>query len=167
MVCLIIGEINQGKTQKILSVYNRKKQGDGFITRKLFKNNTFIGYEIVRLSTEKSVPFAYMRDYAPSEWDEIYKYGPYTFSRKAFTFAENIVDEIIKKRINPIFIDEVGPLELQGKGFFRTLKEVLNTEKDIYITVRDHCVDEVIKKFNIRKYDVIKLKNSNKGEIRD
>ena len=157
MVCLIIGEINQGKTKKILSVYNRKKQGDGFITRKLFKNNTFIGYEIVRLSTEKSVPFAYMGDYAPSEWDEIYKYGPYTFSRKALTFAENIVDEIIKKRINPVFIDEVGPLELQEKGFFSILKRILHLEKNIYITVRNHCFKEVIREFNIKKYKTIKL----------
>ena len=55
----------------------------------------------------------------------------------------------------PVFIDEIGPLELDGNGFFAGFKKILRTQRDVYITVRNHCVEDVINKFNIRNYTII------------
>ena len=156
MVYIIKGEINQGKTKEILSIYNRDKQGDGFVSKKIFINPTeFTGYEIVRLSTEEKMPLAYKSQYVPSHWDEIYRRGPFSFSKAAFVFAEHIIDDIIDRHINPVYIDEIGPLELDGKGFSTILEKILRIQKDVYITVRSHCVNEVINKFNTRDHKII------------
>ncbi len=159
MVYIVSGEINEGKTQKLLAIYNELKQGDGFVSKKIFLNGKdFIGYEIVRLSTNEKMPLAYKSSYVPSDWDEVYRYGPFSFSKAGFDFAERIIEDITDHHIHPVFIDEIGPLELQGKGFSTLLKKVLKTQKDVYITVRNHCAQDVIKEFNIQNHKTITAK---------
>lgn len=141
------------------SIYNQLKQGDGFLSKKIFTgpdNNTFTGYEITRLANGQSMPLAYKTDYIPERWDEIYTCGPYCFSQAAVEFAHRIIDDIIDQDTGPVFIDEVGPLELSGKGFAPLLKKALRTRKDIYIAVRNFCVSDVIETFHIRDYEIIK-----------
>jgi nucleoside-triphosphatase THEP1 len=158
MVYIVSAEINEGKTQKLLAIYNELKQGDGFVSRKIFLNGEdFIGYEIVRLSTNEKMPLAYKSRYVPSDWDEVYRYGPFSFSKKAFAFAGRIIDDTTIYNIEPVFIDEIGPLELEGKGFAALLEKVLKTQKDVYITVRNHCARDVIKEFNIQNHKTIKV----------
>jgi nucleoside-triphosphatase THEP1 len=156
MIHIITGELNQGKTEKALSIYSFTR-GDGFISRKIFKKNTFYGYEIVRLSTSESIPLAFKSGSTPFVWDEIFTAGSFSFSEKAFIFAESIIDEIIKGDANPVFIDEIGPLELEGKGFCNLLKQLLLTDKDIYITVRKSCLKDVIEAFKLERYEIISL----------
>lgn len=140
----------------MVSIYNQMKQGDGFVSKKIFVNNKdFIGYEIVRLSTDEKIPFAYKSQYMPPNWDEIYRYGPFSFSKGAINFAERIGNEIITNSVGPFFIDEIGLLELSGTGFSTILEKILKTQRDIYITVRNRFVEDVIKKFKIRNYKII------------
>ena len=154
MIYIITGEINQGKTEKALSLY-RSRGGDGFISRKACKNNILRGYDIVRLSTGESIPLACRSDSTPSPWDEIDTVGSFSFSERAFAFAESIIDEIIESDINPAYIDEIGPLELAGRGFCKILKRLLSTERDIYITVRKSCLGDVIEAFELEGYEII------------
>ncbi len=156
MVYIVAGEINEGKTREMISIYRERKEGDGFVSRKIFLNGKdFIGYEIVRLSTDEKMPLAYKTPYVPSDWDEVYRYGPFSFSKKAFEFAGRIIDDTTIYNIEPVFIDEIGPLELEGKGFSALLKKVLKTQKNVYITVRNHCAQDVIKKFKIQNHKTI------------
>lgn len=161
MIYIIAGEIDQGKTQQMISIYQRQqtKQGDGFVSKKIFPDNVdFTGYEIVRLRNNEKMPLAYRSQYVPPYYDEIYRCGPFHFSKAAVAFAEGIIDDIIARDIEPVFIDEIGPLELAGKGFAPLLEKILKTGKDVYITVRNHCVEDVLKKFNIREYELIRVK---------
>lgn len=157
MVHIITGGIDEGKTRKIETIYRQMKKGDGWVSRKIFLNEEFIGYEILRLSTNEKLPLAYKKEYLPSGWDEIYAIGLFRFSRRAFEFAGKIIDEIIEKNINPVFIDEIGPLELQGKGFCPMLERILKTQKDVYIVVRSHCVEAVVNRFEIKSYEIIEI----------
>ena len=155
MVHIITGAIDEGKTRKVEAIYRQMKKGDGWVSGKIFLNEEFIGYEIQRLSTNEKLPLAYKKEYVPSGWDEIYAIGPFYFSKRAFEFAGKIIDEIIEENINPVFIDEIGPLELQGKGFCPMLEKILKTPKDVYIVVRSHCVNDAIKKFSIKNYETL------------
>lgn len=158
---MITGEINEGKTGEMISIYQDqyKKKGDGFISKKIFiDDRNFSGYEIVRLSTNEKIPLAYHSQYVPPSCDEIYTCGPFHFSKAAIIFAENIIDDIIARNIEPVFIDEIGPLELGDKGFASLLIKTLKTRKDVYITVRNHCIEDVVKKFNIHEHQLIKIK---------
>jgi nucleoside-triphosphatase THEP1 len=150
MVYIITGAINEGKTQKMVSLYNQLNKGDGFVSKKIFnRDKNFAGYEIERLSTKEKLPLAYKQGYVPTGWDEIFRIGPFRFSKAAVAFAENIIDDIIRRGIEPVFIDEIGPLELQGQGFSAILTKTLNAQKDVYISVRSFCVEDVKKKFKI------------------
>ncbi|UCH97613.1 MAG: hypothetical protein JSV88_12405 [Candidatus Aminicenantes bacterium] len=157
MIYIITAGIDEGKTREIEAIYRQMKKGDGWVSRKVFLNAEFVGYEIVKLSTGEKLPLAYKMEFVPPGWDAIYRIGLFRFSKKAFDFAGKIIDEIIAKDIEPVFIDEIGPLELQGKGFCPMLEKILKTQKDVYIVVRNHCVDEVIKRFRLKNYEIIKI----------
>jgi nucleoside-triphosphatase THEP1 len=158
MIHIVTGAIDEGKTRKMNEIYHQLRQGDGFLSNKIFIDpSTFTGYEIQRLGSGERIPLAYKAEYIPAVWDEAYRLGPYSFSREAFRFVDKMIDEIVGSDIEPVFIDEIGPLELSGRGFFTAVVKVLNTHKEVYITVRTHCVEDVINKFNIRDYTIIKV----------
>jgi nucleoside-triphosphatase THEP1 len=157
MIYIVIGKINSGKTQMMISLYNKEKKGDGFVSVKIFDEGEHIGYMITRLSTDEKMPLAMKTHTLPPKWDGTYRCGPYSFSKKALTFAEKIVEDSMFKGFAPIYLDEVGPLELGNRGFYRILKKVLQTGVPAYITVRDSCVKEVVKKFKIDQYEIISV----------
>lgn len=155
MIYIVSGEIDQGKTRKMEALYRRIGRGGGFVSRKIFDGTAFRGYEIVNLTTGRRLPLALKREMVPDNWDEAGRYGPFSFSLKAIAMAEKIVDDIIADGIEPVFIDEVGPLELQGQGFAPLLKKVLDTDKEIYLTVRQTCLIPIVRHFGIKDYRLI------------
>ena len=102
MVFIVAGGIDEGKTEKMNGLYQERKQGDGFLSKKIFVDKDFVGYEIVRLSSGEKMPLAYKSDHVPGDWDEMYRVGPFSFSKKAFAFARQIIDDIIEKGIEPV-----------------------------------------------------------------
>jgi nucleoside-triphosphatase THEP1 len=156
-VHIIAGEVNTGKTARLLSIYRETGLGDGFINTKIYKAGQHAGQRIVRLSTGESENFSFKKEFIPLNWDEEYSYDVYSFSRRGLMFADKTVWDIIAKGIEPAFIDEIGPLELQQKGFFGIFTLLLKINKEIYITVRDSCVERVIKEFGIEKYQTVKV----------
>jgi nucleoside-triphosphatase THEP1 len=156
MIQIISGAINEGKTQAMKGIFSQSNTGDGFLSGKIFSDvGVFMGYELIRLSSGEKMPLAFKEEYIPSGLDEICRLGPFRFSGKAFMFAEQMIDEIIIRGVEPIFIDEIGPLELSGKGFYKLFTHVLSLGGNLVIAVRKHCVEDVISKFNIRDYRVI------------
>ena len=160
MVNIITGDVNQGKTRYMRSLYE-KRGGDGFICVKVFDKNNFQGYDLVRLTTGESTPFARKNDTIPGDWNEIYRFGVFSFSGHAFTVADRIIAEIIKDGTEPIFIDEVGPLEIvERKGFYELLKRVLKLKREVYISIRNELVDELIKEFKINEPQITQIGKS-------
>ncbi len=156
MVNIITGNVNQGKTRYMRSLYE-KIGGDGFICVKVFDKNNFQGYDLVRLTTGESTPFARKNDAIPGNWDEMYRVGIFSFSGHAFTIADIIIAEIIKGGTVPIFIDEIGPLEIvKQKGFYELLKRVLKLKQEVYISIRNELVNELIKDFKINEPRIIR-----------
>lgn len=156
-VNIITGEVNAGKTTKLLSIYREMGLGDGFINIKVYKAGQYTGQKIVRLSTGESEYFSFKKEFIPSNWDEEYSYDVYSFSRRGLIFAYNIISDMIVKDVEPVFIDEIGPLELQKKGFFNIFSLLLKIKKEIFVTVRCSCVGSVIKEFGIEKYRTIEI----------
>jgi nucleoside-triphosphatase THEP1 len=65
MIFIITGNINSGKSRFLLSLYRKNNMGDGFYNRKIFSDSTYIGQEIVQISTGISCPFSYRLDHIP------------------------------------------------------------------------------------------------------
>lgn len=155
MIVIITGKIDSGKTTKLVSVYNESNSGDGFIIKKVYKQENHIGQDILRLSTWTRKPFSLMKSLVPQHWDEALCYGPYSFSAQGFSFANSIITDALQMNSEPLYIDEIGPLELQGKGFSDILTLALASRKSLYITVRETCLHAVTEKFDIHQYEVM------------
>ena len=83
--------------------------------------------------------------------------GPFSFFSEGFSFADNIIDEIILNGTSPVFIDEIGPIELQGMGHHHRFQKLIKTESTIYFTVRDWCLEKVISLYSISNYRLINV----------
>ncbi|BBE30002.1 hypothetical protein OSSY52_01430 [Tepiditoga spiralis] len=149
MVNIISGEINSGKTTKLINIF-KTTGGDGFAAIKVYKNNEFYGYNLTRLSNNEIIPFISIDKFD----DELFKLSRFSFSKKGFIFANKIIDEtLINKKT--LYIDEIGPLELSKKGFYTSFKKALKKNIEIYVCIRSSCIQNVIKEFKIKNYKII------------
>jgi len=69
--------------------------------------------------------------------------------------VEKEIDAMIKHSISPIFLDEVGQLELYDQCFGNILKKMVESGLELYITVREDLVSQIIEKYKINQVDII------------
>ena len=148
---IISGKIDCGKTTKLLQMYTKINLGDGFALKKNYIKGEYVGQQVVRLSTGESKDFSFREGFAPKEIDLVYAYKNYSFTKEGLCFAEKIIMELIENNVEPIFMDEIGPLELQEKGFYKIFLLLLQTEKEIFVVIRDSCLENAIQKFHLNR----------------
>ncbi len=157
LVTIITGEINSGKTKKMKSLYSESKSGDGFLCNKIFKNSIHIGYDLVSISNKNIYPFIREKQYLKASDKTLFKTGKYYFLEKAFQSAEKKLVTLMQEKISPIYIDELGPLELQKKGFYRSVVNISKQDLPLIICVRKSCLQDIIELFNFTKYQIIEV----------
>lgn len=118
MINIITGAVNSRKTTKLIHIFNIIGIGDGFFNRKIYINNHYVGQELVGMQSGIKRLWS-NREMQSGEGHEIFCYKKYSFYKEGLEFAENIITSILESGIEPIFIDEIGPLELQEKGFHK------------------------------------------------
>jgi len=114
-----------------------------------------IGQDIVQLSTGKAVPFSRIIGAVPEGWDEESRYVKYSFSHEGLSFARRIIEEAAQRHAPRVYIDELGPLELQRNGLYRSIVRLLQTDIDIVAVCRDACVKDIIALFSISEYKLL------------
>lgn len=145
MINIVTGNKNSGKTTYLKNLYDKTQKGNGFLCVKYHQENEFNGYNLLHLKSGEKMPFIRLKTKLPINWTEKYEIGFFSFSNEGFQFAENSIANITEE---PIFIDEIGPLEIiYKKGFYDLLKQ--NLDKELYITVRKSLYKELLKTFNI------------------
>jgi len=80
--------------------------------------------------------------------------GRFSCSQETFDWVSKC---ILESQMKCIVIDEVGRLELQGEGYAKALRTLLEMRKELYIAVRHEFVDAVIKEFGIKDFEVIEV----------
>lgn len=160
MIYIITGKKNIGKTKYLKDMIKTLRKADGFITIKQFEKKNFIGYNIERVLTGEKVPFIRF-DKKNINKNNIYlEYSNMVFLKEGYNFARRIFFEARKQGYDNFIIDEIGPIELEGKLFSDMLIEAISSFKNLYISVREDIIDEVIKKFNIKNYEKIYIERS-------
>lgn len=87
--------------------------------------------------------------------------GRFHFSNDAFQKAHDYLLSIEPRKDSEIIIDEIGKLELEGKGFHKALLHHLDLVRDsssshrLILVVRDSLLEEVKMKFNMQDAYVI------------
>ncbi len=83
--------------------------------------------------------------------------GRYKFSKNNFEKAIRVIGHSINKE-GWLIIDEIGPLELKGEGFYEVAKKVIatkNGKQKIILVAREGLVDKVKELFDINNSIVI------------
>ena len=145
MINIITGIIDSGKTSYLKRHYEEHRAGDGVISIKHIEKERFEGYDLLHLKSGASVPFIRLIGLTPPGWKEMYLEGGYHFSATGFELAGRVFDQLLE---DPVYLDEIGPLEvLRNKGFHTILTELIAKERDLFLGVRYSLLDEMIKKY--------------------
>lgn len=151
MIHILSGPVHSGKTtllKNTLSSLSKKKLAiDGYISDALWENNENLGYNLFDLKSRKHHSF--IRKKGEAHWEKI---GPFYFLPETMDLAKRIIHRSQKADLS--VVDEVGPLELEGKGIWPVLKEVLILrDPHFLLIVRDSILDRFLEK--ICRNDVV------------
>lgn len=159
MLRIITGEICSGKTTRLIASYSEQQSccADGFASIKTYKDGDVTGYTLRRLAGDLEIELAVKSPHYKGQFDAPLSFDQYIFNREAFRAGERIVRSALANNlIRIIYIDEIGPIELQKEGFHKLLADLISERayenKDICICVRTNCLQEVIKEFKISSY---------------
>jgi nucleoside-triphosphatase THEP1 len=62
---------------------------------------------------------------------------------------------MVLEGVSPIYLDEIGMLELNNKGLHHILLSLLDQSVDLCLVIREDLVEDVIKKYQIKAYEMI------------
>ena len=139
-IMLLTGPREVGKTTWILELCEHLRSKGravfGVATPKIFADGNAIGIAARDLATGRQVPLAYI-DEEPG-----IRIGPWRFSPEGIEFGNRACAPRPGK--GPAVIDEIGPLELQGKGFSTALDGLKQGRyPQAIVVVRPKLADQV------------------------
>jgi len=155
-ITIISGEKHSGKTTKLLEIITELKSKNktcaGIVAIGILKNNNRYSFNIQDITTQENMPLM-----SVDENPKLKKIGRFYINPLGFQFGEQVLKKAINSNPDYIIIDEIGSLELSEDGWFHILKNILKTEQKIIFTVRNKLINQLIKKFNISEYKLIKV----------
>ena len=160
MINILTGPVHSGKTtlrkKTILVLREKKFQIDGYLSEAIWNNEEFLGYNLFDLMSYKHHPFILKQ--GQQDWQKI---GPFFFQPETLDLAKKIIYRSSKADLS--IVDEVGPLELSGKGVWPALEEVLTfSQPHLLLVVRDSIVEKVLDKIQRDDYVVHKFEQKKK-----
>ncbi len=155
MIHIVTGKMNAGKSTKLGSLYEQIQKGDGFISVKCMHYDKVHGYEIMQLSNKAFYPLVIRDEFSHQNMEIACQIGPYLFLKDTLKRIEKDIETMIENKVSPIFLDEIGQLELYDQCFNSIFSKMVESNLELYITVREDLVDKVIEKYNIKQVDII------------
>lgn len=158
MVIIITGEKNAGKSTFLEHWYDHSSKGFGFCSRKTYTDKgEFCGYNLVFFPGKEQLSFIRLVTAADHcDPDKIIK-GRFAFSRMAIEAARLHIAAGAPSASTPIWIDEIGALELSGEGFDALFSHLLLNYENIRVIFRKTIVNELIDRYGLTAYRVISL----------
>ena len=157
LVFFITGKKGGGKTTFITEVVSiLQKEGlkaDGILAPGYWQNNIRSKFDIVDIATNERKILCGMD--VENGVEEI---GRFKFTEEGLAFGRAALcyEKVFDKDL--IIIDEVGPLELKGKGWAESIKELLvKYNKIIILVVRNDAAGEVQNYFKIEQPEYIEI----------
>lgn len=157
MRLLVTGESGSGKTSWCEEYIDQhRKSGStvgGILSPAIEKHGQRVGSNALDLLTGQEVPFAGLSHH--NSFKEGDKVGDYTISRDGILFACDAIERAVKSKCDLVVIDEVGPLELQGKGLMPAVELALASAINVLIVVRSSLREALQKHFSDYNFTVI------------
>lgn len=169
MITIITGSRGVGKTTFLLKqIAKLKKQGhypSGVMTPAMYDNDgRKVGFFALDISSSEQ--------WELGRSDKLLcgpSYGPYSFSEMGFARANKILNQVLREGSEDVFLDEIGPLELEKNyGFISVLSLIsgFNLKRNLYLVIRS----ELIEKFTIRfigenDFKIIRITQENRDAM--
>ena len=156
MVTIITGKINTNKTTRMIAHYQENQSGDGFVAVKNMIQDTVHSYDAMRLSTKEKRVLVKRDLFFEDDFTVLCSIGPYLFNDDTVVFIEKTIRACVKQNISPIYMDEVGVLELNDRCFHNLLSYLASKEIDLVLSMREDLVDAIVKKYRFSPVEIIK-----------
>lgn len=139
---ILTGDIHSGKTTTLMKWAAGRKDVYGILTPVTDGKRVFMNVETKELF-DMEIP--------PGSGEESLSVGRFVFSKTNFEKANAILQMAAKEKSGWLVIDEIGPLELNGKGFSETLKNILRSDynQNIILVVRKQLLEKMIEYFEL------------------
>lgn len=144
-IVIFSAPVQSGKTSSLLNWIGKRDDVFGILTPVVGGKRMFMN-----ISDKDSFPME-----AGGGEAETLAIGRFIFSKNNFEQAAQIISESINTK-GWLVIDEIGPLELKGKGFHQVLKNVIARRKGkLLLVVREGLTEQVISFFGIENGKII------------
>lgn len=145
-ICLITGPINCGKTTTIAKWITEHPtvSCSGFLTPKINGVRTF---KLLPENTTISMD-------VENDMEAFIEVGKYKFSQRSFDLVAQKTLDKSKSESSLIIIDEIGPLELNGKGFNTLFSNLLLQSNNMIVIVRNSIVEDVIDTYKLSNHSL-------------
>ncbi len=162
MVIILSGDKNSGKTENARLVYEHLISNgipvSGIISTTEIDKNVKKSYYAVDLQSGEERLIASM-DLMSGE-----KLCNFYFFEEGFKFADSILKKNLSTRVK--IIDEISQFEINKKGFYKTVKFLIeNYNGHLILVVKNSNIERVINLFNLKDYCVVSIKNDVKDII--
>jgi len=146
---LVVGGPRSGKTSWCREyIDGRRKCGcsvGGVLSPPIEKQGQRTGFNVIDLLTGKEAPFARLARLKRFKAGEAV--GDYTISRRGISFARRAIERAVESRCDWVVIDEVGPLELSGRGLMPAVEAAMASPVDVLIVVRSSLKETLQRRF--------------------
>ncbi len=146
-VFVVTGDKGQGKTSMVKELVDQLTRRNhcpaGILAPDIVKDGKRVGYRVqdIRSGRERLL----------CERQEGTNQLPYLFHQKGIQHGEEALKPGHTAKADLVIVDEVGPYELQGKGWDKALKKLLPVwDGPILLVVRTSLVDSVAQHYKLR-----------------
>ncbi len=96
------------------------------------------------------------------------KFRHFYFNPEGFTFGQKALSSSNLSKVDIIAIDEIGPFELEGKGWSKDIDSLIHkTDIPMIWVVRESILQEIIDHWNIESYLVFDIKTESPEKVAD
>jgi nucleoside-triphosphatase THEP1 len=112
------------------------KRVGGILSPAVFDQESRLGYDVLDIQTGRQMLLC-RRDIAPTGGEA----GPFRFAIDAVRFGNSALEQAAADRVDLIIIDELGPLEFDGRGWNSGLAKILESfHGSLLLVVRPNLV---------------------------
>lgn len=155
MRLLVVGEPGSGKSSWCREYIDRRRESGsivgGILCPAIEKHGQRIGSSAVDLLTGDEIPFSRLARHKFGGGETV---GDYSISRRGILFARTAIEKAVANRCDVVVIDEVGPLELSGRGLMSAVELALASPADVLLVVRSSLREAVQRCFSQYKFTV-------------
>jgi nucleoside-triphosphatase THEP1 len=142
-VILFVGPVGGGKTSTLTSLVSKwrasGKEVRGLLAHRVMEKGHRVGYDLEVIGKERRSALA------RKEGAGIEQIGPFVFLDDALARGRKALRAATSAQI--VIVDEIGPLELSGRGWSREVERLLHKSKVTLILVARESLQEQLTKW--------------------